>query len=282
MGRRKWLVVAGAVAALGLSFGLLLPLAVNSSHHRACENMARSLSLSLQSYVDAHDGCLPPPYFEDQQSSERHSWRVILLPNVTYDRVYGGYSFQEPWNSPRNRALFRYVPSYVCPALSRSSELTNYVAVVGKNTLWPEPDAPHEYPYAKVGERATNWPAPRGRKMRRDCWTKIVLVELAESDIPWLEPRDVTLDEFLDVVKLNPQGAFYNKYVKGIQAIDASGNISVIDPYDDPDEIRNMFLVADDRSDARTESESGAQLMVHMAPNSVPSAELTVQEDDGP
>jgi len=281
MGRRKWLVVIGAVAALGLSFGLLLPLAVNSSHHRACEIMAISLSLSLQSYVDAHDGCLPPPYFEDQQSSERHSWRVILLPNVTYDRVYGGYSFQEPWNSPRNRTLFRYVPSYVCPALSRSSELTNYVAVVGKNTLWPEPDAPQEYPYAKVGERPTNWPAPRGRKMRRDCWTKIVLVELVESNIPWLEPRDVTLDEFLDAVKRNPQGAFYNKYAKGIQAIDASGNVIVIDPSDDLDKIRNMFLVADDRSEAGTEGESGTAFTVPPAPDSAPSAETAVHKVDG-
>ena len=47
--------------------------------------------------------------------------------------------------------------------------------------------------------------------MRRDCWTKIVLVELVESDISWLEPKDVTLEEFLDALKRNPQGEFYSK-----------------------------------------------------------------------
>ncbi len=281
MKRRKWMVVIGAVAAMGLLCGSIITWAVNSSHHHSCEIMAKSLALSIGGYLDSHKGCLPPPYIEDPETGQRHSWRVILLPNVTYDYIYGGYSFQKPWNSPHNRALFRYVPSYVCPTLSRSSELTNYVAVVGENTLWPEPKAPNEYPFAEVGERPTNWPAPRGRKMRRDCWTKIVLVELADSNIPWLEPRDVTLDEFLDAVKRNPRGAFYNKYAKGIQAIDASGNVIVIDPYDDLNKIRNMFLVADDRSEAGTEGESGTAFTVPPAPDSAPSAETAVHKVDG-
>ena len=71
-------------------------------------------------------------------------------------------------------------------------------------------------------------------------------MELVESDIPWKEPRDVTLNEFIDVVKKNPRGAFYNKYVNGILAFDLSGQIRVIDPYDDPDRIRSMFVVAED------------------------------------
>jgi hypothetical protein len=281
MGRRRWTIVAGAATVLILCLVSISVIAINRAKHQACDVMARSLWLSLHSYIDAHQGCLPPLYIEDPETGQRHSWRVILLPNVTYDYIYGGYSFQEPWNSPHNRALFRYVPSYVCPTLSRSSELTNYVAVVGENTLWPEPKAPSEYPFAEVGERPTNWPAPRGRKMRRDCWTKIVLVELADSNIPWLEPRDVTLDEFLDAVKRNPQGAFYNKYAKGIQAIDASGNVIVIDPYDDLDKIRNMFLVADDRSEAGTEGESGTAFTVPPAPDSAPSAETAVPKVDG-
>ena len=162
MGWRKWIVVAGVMVALGLSLGSIVVVAVNRSKAQACQVMARSLALSLLCYLDSHKGCLPPPYIEDPETGQRHSWRVILLPNVTYDYIYGGYSFQEPWNSPHNRALFRYVPSYVCPTLSRSSELTNYVAVVGENTLWPEPKAPNEYPFAEVGERPTNWPAPGG------------------------------------------------------------------------------------------------------------------------
>jgi hypothetical protein len=39
---------------------------------------------------------------------------------------------------------------------------------------------------------------------------------------------------------------FYNKYVNGIQAIDLSGRIIIIDPADEPDRIRRMFVVAEE------------------------------------
>ena len=236
-------------------------------------------------YLDTHKGCLPPSYIEDRQTGERHSWRVILLPHVTYDYIYGRYSFQEPWNGPHNRALLSYMPSCVCPTHSRSSELTNYVAVIGEHTFWPEPRTPRVYPFATVGEHDTHWPAPRGRhvpgkNVPPDSWTKIVLVELVQSDIQWTEPRDVTLDEFIDTLKTNPKGAFYNKDVKGIQAIDISGNISVIDPYDDLDKIRNMFLVADDGNEAGTEDAAATESTVRPAPDSDPSAEPAVHKED--
>ncbi len=155
--------------------------------------------------------------------------------------------------------LLSYMPSCVCPTHSRSSELTNYVAVIGEHTFWPQPRTPRVYPFATVGEHDTNWPAPRGRhvpgkNVLPDSWTKIVLVELVQSDIRWTEPRDVTLDEFIDAVKKNPKGAFYNKYVQGIQAIEVSGNIRIINPYDDLNEIRNMFVVAESEGEEDRET----------------------------
>ncbi len=103
MGWRKWIVVAGVMAALGLSLGSIVAVAVNRSKAQACQVTARSLGLSLSKYLDTHRGCLPPSYIEDQQTGERHSCGVILLPNVTYDYIYGRYSFHEPWNGPHNR-----------------------------------------------------------------------------------------------------------------------------------------------------------------------------------
>jgi hypothetical protein len=232
-------------------------LAIRNSHLRhACAVDAKSLALSFASYLNAHRGCLPPPFIEDQETGQRHSWRVLLLPNRTYDFVYGCYSFHDSWESARNSEVGR-TPQYACCAHSTSPEMTNYVAVVGKDTLWPEPAKPAEYEYITVGENDTRWPAPKGTHVPPECRNKIMLVELVKSTIPWMEPRDVTLDEFIDAIKQNPKGEFYNKYVNGIRAIDASGQVRVIDPYDDIDKIRDMFLTG--REDASASAPSATE-----------------------
>jgi hypothetical protein len=270
--RHQWILGLTVLGAAALSFGCALVWAIRTSHAQDCEAAARKLALALYAYRQSHEGCLPPPYIEDVETGERHSWRVILLPNVAYDFSYGDYSFQERWNSSRNRALFSRLTCYACPAHSRSPELTNYVAVVGDETFWPEPKAAKSYSYATVGEHDTDWPAPKGRNVMLPDWrTKIVLVELVDSDLRWMEPRDISLKEFLDVVKSDPRGPFYNKYVKGIRAIDADGQLRIINPYDDRDEIRSMFVLT-----------TGERKEVHQEQGRSPTAKPTGPQRDAP
>lgn len=170
------------------------------------------------------------------------------MPFLTYANSYSGYSFREPWNSSGNQKLgpkLANITDYACPAHSQSSEMTNYVAVVGENTLWRQPEDPKAYECLTVGEDvyAVRWPLPQGVKPPRDSGKKVIVVELVDSDIPWMEPRDVTLDEFIESIKNDPEGKFYNKHVNGIRAIDISGSVVVIDPYDDIEKIKNMFVV---------------------------------------
>lgn len=245
MKSNKLTMLFAVATALALSLACTVTLAVRRSNAHACECCAESVALSLMAFIDSHKGCLPPQYLEDPETGQRHSWRVLVLPHQTYDYIYGGYSFGEPWSSPHNQTLLKNITNYACPAHSRSSEMTNYVAVVGEETVWPKPKTPRDFIYATVGEHNVHWPAPTGKKVLPDCRTKIVLVELVESDIPWMEPRDVTLDEFLAAVTQEPEGAFYNKYVKGIRAIDGAGHVRIIKPYDDIREIRKMFVVGE-------------------------------------
>lgn len=209
----------------------------------ACETSAVSIFLSLRGYRDSHGGHLPPPFIEDKDTGERHSWRAMLLPyRISNPSIWEQYSFQESWNGSGNRQ-FGNRGDFACTAHSNSPEMTNYIAVVGKNTLWPPPEEPQMWP-ATVGMRVEpKWP------------NKIVLVELVESYIPWTEPRDITLDEFINTIKADPKGSFYNKYVKGIRAIDASGQLRVIDPYDDVDTIRRMFVVTGEASSPSTDAQ---------------------------
>lgn len=240
---KRRVIMFSTVVVLVVMLGAFVFLLLSKWRADWCENSAKRVCLSLGSYLATHDGCLPPPFIENKVTGQRHSWRVILLPYLTYPGVYGRYSFQESWNSSRNRELLKF-DEYACTTHSKSPEMTNYVAVTGENTLWPTPKKPADYRYYTDDEhKQRQLPTNTGRKVLAEWSKKIVLVELVESDIPWTEPRDVTLDEFINTIMTNPKGRFYNKYVKGIRAIDASGQLRVIDPYDDVDTIRRMFVV---------------------------------------
>jgi len=241
---KSTMLFSGAMA-LALILACILARMVGRSKAHSCEVSAASVSLALRKYADTHEGCLPPPFVKDPESGERHSWRVVILPHLTYDNRYRGYLFGEPWWSTRNRTVSKRVTHYACPTHSRSDQMTNYVAVVGEGTAWPEPKSPEVFPYASVGENSVRWPSPKGRDVLPDFRTRIVLLELVDSDISWMEPRDVTLDEFLAAVQQDPEGAFYNNYVKGIRAIDGAGHLRIINPYDDVNEIRKMFVVGE-------------------------------------
>jgi hypothetical protein len=120
--------------------------------------------------------------------------------------------------------------------------MTNYVAVVGENTLWMPPK--HDMPYqTRIIGKNTPWPYIENCKLSSGSPDTILLVELVESDIYWAEPIDITLDEFIDSIRTDPKGKFYNSYIKGIRAIDVAGKIRIINPYDDIEKIRNMFIV---------------------------------------
>jgi hypothetical protein len=215
-----------------------------------CDAQLEFVYLSLKDYSRGHGGHLPPPYVEGKEGTPLHSWRAVILPSIRpYEYIYRQYRFSEPWNS-RNNSEFANATSesanaiddYACPAHSQSPEMTNYVAVVGDNTLWPPPKPDADCQFRVLGE-STPWPYIENCRLSSGSPDTILLVELVRSDIPWAEPRDITLDDFLSTIQSNPKGKFYNKSVKGIKAVDASGRIQVIDPTDDIDTIRRMFLV---------------------------------------
>ena len=143
MGRCKWTTLFAGVAALALVLGYIVVLEINGWHARACKVDAQTVALSFIKYIDTHDGCLPPAFIEDKETGERHGWRAILLPHLAYDYMYGGYVFRESWNSPHNRILMKNMTIMLAEHIHSRAEMTNYVAVVGTNTLWPEPENAH-------------------------------------------------------------------------------------------------------------------------------------------
>lgn len=117
---------------------------------------------------------MPPAFVADETSRPAHSWRVLLLPYLDAGDLYDQYDFSEPWDGPNNHRLLDQRPRTY--ALHDRNEepgsLTNYLVVVGPDTMWP-------------GSQPTDEPFG-GRK--------ILIVENVGADVPWTEPRDLHLD----------------------------------------------------------------------------------------
>jgi prepilin-type processing-associated H-X9-DG protein len=109
-----------------------------------------------------------------------HSWRVLLLPHfeeVGVKELYKQYDFSEPWNGPHNSRIAARMLVLCCRSEDGEGFNTSYVAVVGPETAWPGTGS-------------------MGLKGITDGSSKTIsVVEVANSGIHWMEPRDLTFDE---------------------------------------------------------------------------------------
>jgi hypothetical protein len=146
-----------------------------------CQLHLKQLGYALWNYHDAH-GSFPPAYIADENGTPMHSWRVLVLPFLEERRLYEAYNFDEPWNGPNNSKLHTRIASiYNCPKHDGGpgpSAYTSYVAIVGPKTAWLPDGQPRSIP--DFGEQLDR---------------TIVVTEIVNSDILWLEPRDLELDK---------------------------------------------------------------------------------------
>ena len=143
---------------------------------KACRANLHRIGLALQAYHEKYD-CLPPAYVLGADERRWHSWRVLLLPFLGEEQLYKEYRFDEPWDGPHNRMLRDRIPKvYACPVRGATG-VTTYLAVVGRATVWPE-----QY-------------TARCKDVLDGTSSTISIIESTESDIDWLEPRDLTYAE---------------------------------------------------------------------------------------
>jgi prepilin-type processing-associated H-X9-DG protein len=170
-----------------------------------CARNLGEIAKALLQYELDH-GQLPPAFIADKDGKPMHSWRVLILPYLDQVALYKTYHFDEPWDGPNNRKLHSIpMPIYQCPSDGAGSPTTtSYVAVVGAGTAWPGATS------TKLTD-FTDGPSET-----------IMLVEMANSGIHWMEPKD--LDFATIPLAFNPKSG------KGISSGHASGvNVAFAD-----------------------------------------------------
>jgi hypothetical protein len=176
------IVLTGLV---GAALAVLVPMyrvARREALQMISQNNLKQIGLALHNYHDVF-GQFPPAYECDAAGKPVHSWRVLITPFLEQTPFYQGYNFAEPWNGPNNSRLSPTVPAVFrspfdtkCPPGE-----TSYVAIVGPGTMWPDDQSRK---LAGVTDGTSN---------------TIMVVELLNTGIHWMEPRDLAVEDLAKV-----------------------------------------------------------------------------------
>jgi hypothetical protein len=204
---------------------LLLPaisFAREAARRAQCTCHLKQLALALHNYHDIY-GQFPPAFVPDQDGQSMHSWRVLILPFIEQQGLYQQYDFEESWDGPNNRRLLSQIPRvYQCPSDVRTergiSEWTSYVAVVDAQAAWPGP----------TSAKLSDFSAGTART--------ILVLEDQSQEIPWMEPRDLTLEQAVSVLSsqdrqfagVHRQDDFFYEYSGVRQAAFADGSVRAL------------------------------------------------------
>lgn len=184
-GRRLGLWILLAIAGL-LVLGLIAawPMLLRTfdswQRRQDCSRQLHKIGVAVQNYYDEY-GVYPPAIAYDSGGRPMHSWRVLILPHLgqAEEKLYKRYRLDEPWDGPNNRALADEMPRvFACPVDPGAVDAhTSYLALVDTAT----------------GQFAAQPPAPNATTPNPTAPVDKLVVEVAESGVLWIEPKDLML-----------------------------------------------------------------------------------------
>jgi hypothetical protein len=199
----------------------------------ASANGLEQIEVAMECYCQ-QNGCYPPQYLADKEGRPAHSWRVLIWPYLCGDDSWKRYRFDEPWNGPHNRLLASETPAcFRSPNADRKSKasVTDYVGIAGKETPW----------------RGTR---PLRTQDLEDRSRKLIwIVEVANSGINWMEPRDIPFEQAL--VGINVPGGIRSDYSDGLPALMMPDGYEFLPVGTTPEAIRAMLTITDGKDESR-------------------------------
>ncbi len=208
---------------------MAVPSAREAARRAQCSNNLTQIGLAMHSYHAAHC-CFPPAYVADEKGRPKHSWRVLLLPFLDGEAqaLHEQYDFEQPWDSPENRALASRMPRlYRCPSdeMAPASD-TSYVMIVGPETI-------------SDGTGAT-----RMEEITDGTADTILLVEAAGSGINWLDPRDLDADQISYLVDDPVDGGIASEHPEGANVLFCDGSVMFLEAMVDPEDVKSLCTIS--------------------------------------
>jgi len=224
-------IIAAWTAAVVVVGFCLVPVHRSSpeaSRRMQCSNHLKQIGLALQNYHDTY-GCLPPASIADAQGKPMHSWRVLILPFMEQKALYDKYRFDEPWNGPNNSKLHKEIVNvFCCPSRPKQQPRTetSYVAVVGTETVWPGTDV------VKLAD------------FKDGTSNTILVAELANSGIHWMEPRDLHVMQMPMAVNPTQGQGISSVHPNVALAVFVDGHTQALTKNTPPEILRALLTIA--------------------------------------
>lgn len=226
----KTVLIIAVVAALATGLGVWVGWEVARQEERARGVTTLGHLTTFEVYFhDYHKkyGYLPPAYLADRNGIPMHSWRVLLLEFID-PSLYAAYDFREPWNGPNNRLLSSRMPT--CYAAiqpgSANTVFTSYVVITGERTPFPGAN-------------------PRSFRDIKDPANTILVAEIVNSNIHWMEPRDLSITTMSFALNDSLRPSISTGRRGGPGALFADGRKQLLDPSTPPDALKAMLVITD-------------------------------------
>jgi type II secretory pathway pseudopilin PulG len=215
MTRRELLIVVLIVVVLAAALLPALRVARIAGERSERENNLKQIGLAIRNF---HDVYRQPPQavLTDEEGRPLSSWRFQLLPFL--EAIMRDVDFSLPWDHPDHEYFSSFGwPTYCLRNKRKGPErlCTNVMAVTGRESAFDD------------------W-APTFSELPPDL---ILVIEVPDTDIHWMQPGDIDIDEIDESILKGPDGG-------GIHVLFKDGSVVFI-PRDTRLETLKRFLTVE-------------------------------------
>lgn len=170
---------------------------------------------------------LPAAVFTSQAGKPLLSWRVQLLKYLDLD-LYNRFNFDEPWDSPHNKALIPLMPDvYKAPGSEAGEGKTNYLTIRSADTPFP-------------GTKAVSYLDVEAKDGKTDT---VAVVEVSDAAaVTWTAPEDYPLDP------KDPKKNLVGLRAYGFLTLHLDGSVRYVKTGAAPQSVLNLFRMNDGNS----------------------------------
>ena len=195
-----------------------------SEETTAVRRNLRQLALATHNYESAFMRMPAHAIYDADETTPLLSWRVAILPFIEQYELYKMFRLDEPWDSPHNLSLLPLMPQvFADPGVDNASGLTNYLALNGDGTIFPN------------NHRGTSL----GQITDGTSNTILYVKANDSSAVEWTRPADLPFDP------ANPRNGLDNVLESGFHAVFADGSVHLLHPALEDETIANLAQRSD-------------------------------------
>jgi hypothetical protein len=159
------------------------PSAEKVARGRADTNL-QEIALAFHAYLGEHKE-YPPAAMVGRDGKSLLSWRVLLLPYLSQEKLFREFNLAEPWDSVHNKKLLAKMPILFAPTWGERAEPTT--------TPWQVFTGPETMFVGTKGCRISDI---------GDGTSNTAMVVEANRLVPWTKPEDLIYGKKKDLPKL--------------------------------------------------------------------------------